>query len=143
MIDGTAASRSTIAANGRDSLVGAYWVRNTAIPTATGTASTRAHIELSTVTMNKSRIPNASWSPSVVSNCALVKKFAWFARNDGMARISRNIAISRIAITIVEPAAAASRLEQPVAPLCLARNRSPSAQASPRSVAAWRAVLGP
>jgi hypothetical protein len=79
MIDGTAASRSTIAANGRDSLAGAYWVRNTAIPTAIGTASTRAHIELNTVTMNKSRTPNARWLASTVSNTALVKKFAWLA----------------------------------------------------------------
>ena len=111
MIDGTAASRSTIAPNGRASRFGAYWVRNTAIPTATGTASTSALIELSTVTMNKSRIPNASCSASVVLNWALVKKFAWFARNDGTARINRNIAISRIAITIVEPAAAATNLK--------------------------------
>jgi len=110
MIDGTAASRSTIAPNGRDSRAGAYWVRNTAIPTATGTANTSAKVELSAVTMNKSRIPNAKLCGLVVLNSALVKKFAWFARNDGTARINRNVAISRIAITIVEPAVAATNL---------------------------------
>src|ERR1700739_1684513 len=110
MIDGTAASRSTIAANGRASRFGAYWVRNTAIPTAIGTASSSALTELSTVTMNKSRMPNARWSAFVVLNSALVKKLAWFARNDGTARTNRKIAISAIAITIVKPAAAASDL---------------------------------
>ena len=110
MIDGTAASRSTIAPNGRDSRAGAYWVRNTAIPTAIGTANTSADIELSTVTMNKSRIPNARCSAVVVSNSALVKKFAWFARSDGMARTNRNTAISTTATTIVEPAPAATDL---------------------------------
>src|ERR1700739_4823401 len=110
MIDGTAASRSTIAANGRASRFCAYWVRNTAIPTATGTATSKAVTELSTVTMNRSRMANARWSALVVLNSALVKKFAWFARNDGTARTRRNIAISAIAITIVEPAAAANNL---------------------------------
>lgn len=110
MIDGTAASRSTIAANGRASRCGAYWVRNTAIPTATGTAKTSAVIELNTVTMNRSRIPNARWDALVVSNSALVKKLAWSARSDGTARTNRNTAISTMAITIVEPAAAATNL---------------------------------
>ncbi len=76
MIDGTAASRSTTAPNGRASRFGAYWVRNTAMPTATGTASTSALTELSTVTMSRSRIPNASLLGSLVLNLALVKKFA-------------------------------------------------------------------
>ena len=53
MIDGTAASRSTITLNGRASRFGAYWVRNTAIPIETGTASASAKTELSTVTMNR------------------------------------------------------------------------------------------
>ncbi|CFS44893.1 Uncharacterised protein [Mycobacterium tuberculosis] len=51
-------------------------MRNTAIPTATGTANTRAVIELNAVTMNKSRTPNASCSSSDVSNWVLVKKLA-------------------------------------------------------------------
>ena len=110
MIDGTAASRSTIAPNGRASRAGAYWVRNTAIPTATGTANTSANDELSTVTVNRSRIPNDSFAGSLVLKSALVKKFAWFARNDGTARSNRNVAISPIAITIVDPAAAATSL---------------------------------
>ena len=110
MIDGTAASRSTIAPNGRDSRAGAYWVRNTAMPTAIGTARTSALIELSTVTMNRSRIPNASLLGLVVLKSALVKKFAWLARSDGTARSSRNTAISAIATTIVTPAATASDL---------------------------------
>ena len=79
-IDGTAASRSTMTANGRASLAGAYCVRNTAIPIATGTASTRAKTELSTVTMKRSRMPNARLSASVVLKLALVKKFAWLAQ---------------------------------------------------------------
>src|SRR5579875_283499 len=110
MIEGTAASRSIIAPNGRDNCAGAYWVRNTAIPTATGTANTRANNELSNVTMNRSRIPNARFSGSVVSNWALVKKFVWFARSDGTAWISRNIAINTMAITTVKPAATATDL---------------------------------
>ena len=65
--------------------------------------------------MNRSRIPNASLLPSVVLNCALVKKFAWLARSDGIARIRRNIAISTIATMIVEPASGGDRLEQSVA----------------------------
>ncbi len=101
MIDGTAASRSTIAANGLDNRTGEYWVRNTAIPIAIGTANTNAQIELSTVTMNKSRMPKARFFASVVSNRALVKKFAWFTRNDGTARSSKNTAISTIATTMV------------------------------------------
>src|SRR6201992_2842852 len=109
-IDGTAARRSTSAPNGRDSLAGAYCVRNTAIPIATGTAKAIAHSELSAVTMKRSRIPNARWLPSVVSNCALVKKFAWLARSDGTAWTSRKIAIRPIAIVIVEPAAPATDL---------------------------------
>src|SRR5690242_15402409 len=110
MIDGTAASRSTTAPKGRASRLGAYWVRNTAIPIATGTASTSALTELSTVTMSRSRIPNASLFGSLVLNLALVKKFAWLTRNDGTARSNRNTAINRIATTIVEPAAAAINL---------------------------------
>lgn len=110
MIDGTAASRSTIAPNGRASRLGAYWVRNTAIPTAMGTASTSALSELSTVTMSRSRMPNASRCGSLVLNWALVKKFAWLTRNDGTARSNRNTAINAIATTIVNPAAAAIAL---------------------------------
>src|SRR5579859_124984 len=109
-IDGTAASRSTMMANGRASLDGAYWVKNTAIPIATGTARTRAKTELSTVTMKRSRIPNARFSASLVLKVALVKKFAWLARSDGHARINRKIAISAMAMTTVEPVATASDL---------------------------------
>ena len=109
-IDGTAASKSTKAPNGRDSLAGAYCVRNTAIPIATGTANAMAQSELSTVTMKRSRIPNARLLLSVVSNSALVKKFAWLARSDGMAWTSRKIAIRPMAIVIVEPATAATDL---------------------------------
>ena len=43
---------------------------------------------------------------------ALVKKFAWSARSDGMAWMSRNTAISRIAMTMVDPAAAAPRTSE-------------------------------
>ena len=118
-IDGTAASRSTIAPNGRDSRAGAYWVRNTAIPIATGTASARAASELSSVTINKSRMPKARCCGFVVSNLALVKKFASFALKDGMARTNRNTAISTTANTTVEPAADAMvrkiRSERPTA----------------------------
>ena len=88
---------------------------------ATGTAKAKAHNELSAVTMNRSRMPNARWLPSVVLNWALVKKFAWLARSDGMAWMSRNIAISRIAITMVEPAAAATN----------SKSRSPRRAAAP------------
>ena len=97
------------------------------MPMATGTAKAKAHSELSTVTMKRSRMPNFRWLPSVVSNCALVKKFAWLASSDGMAWMSRNIAISRIAITMVEPAVAASN----------SNSRSPRRAAAPsRAVSA-------
>jgi hypothetical protein len=56
----------------------------------------------------------------VVSNSVLVKKFAWFTRSDGIARISRNVAISTIASTIVHPAAAATDLNIR-SPRCTAR----------------------
>ena len=79
-------------------------------------------IELSTVTMNRSRIPNASFAGSLVLNSALVKKFAWLARNDGTARSNRNVAISPIAITIVDPAAAATSLNSR-SPCHFARSR--------------------
>jgi hypothetical protein len=55
--------------------------------------------------MNKSRIPNARCWAFAVSNVALVKKFAWFALRDGMARTNRKIAISTTAATTVDPAA--------------------------------------
>lgn len=55
-------------------------------------------------------MPNANFSSSAVLNSALVKKFTWLARNDGTARSNRNTAISRIAITIVNPAADAANL---------------------------------
>src|SRR6201996_1483129 len=111
-IDGTAASRSTIAPNGRASLGGAYWVRNTAMPIAIGTAKAIAHSELSSVTMNRSRMPNASFALSTVLNCALVKKFAWLARSAGIALTRRNIAISPITMVIVEAARPATDLNR-------------------------------
>ena len=126
-IDGTAASRSTKAPNGRDSLAGAYWVRNTAIPTATGTAKAMAQSELSTVTIKRSRIPNARLLLSAVSNCALVKKFAWLARSDGMAWTSRKIAIRPMAIVIDEPATAATDLKSRSPRRALASSRALSA----------------
>lgn len=93
------------------------------MPTATGTANTSALSELSTVTMSRSRIPNASLFGSLVLNLALVKKFAWLTRNDGTARSNRNSAINRMAITIVEPAAAALNLNRRSArrPTCTQR----------------------
>ena len=132
MIEGTAASRSTIAPNGRASRAGAYWVRNTAIPTAIGTANTSAVTELSTVTISRSRIPKASLAASLVLKSALVKKFAWLARSDGTARSNRNIAISPIAITIVDPAAAATNLNSR-SPCHSPARVTPSARAWSRS----------
>ena len=77
------------------------------MPIAIGTAITRAKSELSTVTRNRSRMPNRRFSASVVANSELVKKLALFACSDGIARISRNSAISTIATMIVAPAAIA------------------------------------
>lgn len=86
---------------------------------ATGTANVSANPALSTVTMNKSAIPNARWSPSDVRNRLLVKKLSWLAISDGTACTSRNTAISAIAMTIVAPAANATALKirSPSAPL--------------------------
>lgn len=78
------------------------------MPTPIGTATISAKIELSTVTMNRSRIPNRRWSAFVVENSALVKKLASLAMTEGTARINRNSAISAMAPTIVAPAAVAS-----------------------------------
>src|SRR6202012_5337332 len=109
-IDGTAASRSTIAPKERDSLGGAYWVKNTAMPIAIGTAKAIAHSELRSVTMNRSRMPNASFALSTVVNCGLVKKFGWLARSAGTALTRRNIAISQITMVMVEAARPATDL---------------------------------
>ena len=59
------------------------------MPMAIGTAITSAKIELSTVTRNRSAMPNRRLSASVVLNSELVKKLALFACNDGMARIKQ------------------------------------------------------
>ena len=99
-----------------------------------------AQSELSAVTMNRSRIPKASLSLSVVSNCALVKKFAWLARSDGIACTKRNIAISTMAITIEEPAAATTNLKSR-SPRAAARSRAISAGVVP--VTSGDAVGGP
>src|SRR3984957_10289615 len=125
-IDGTAASRSTIAPKGRDSLGGAYWVRNT--------AKAIAHIELSSVTMNRSRMPNASLLLSTVLNCALVKKFAWLARSAGIARTRRNIAISPITMVIVEAARAATDLNSRSPAGALAPSLEPTLRAGATAV---------
>ncbi len=89
------------------------------MPIAIGTAKAMAHSELSSVTMNRSRMPNARLLPSVVLNCALVKKFAWLARSAGIAWTRRNIAIRPIAMVIVEAGEGGDRLEQSVARPCL------------------------
>ena len=44
---------------------------------------------------------------SVVTNCELVMKFAWFAASDGTARINRKRPISAITPMMVAPAATA------------------------------------
>ncbi|BEL58010.1 hypothetical protein Isolate57596_49390 [Mycobacteroides abscessus subsp. abscessus] len=77
---------------------------------ATGTAITKAKTALSTVTMNRSRMPNRRLFSSVVLNSALVRKLALSARSEGTARISRKIAIRAMADTIVAPAAVARPL---------------------------------
>jgi hypothetical protein len=66
-------------------------------------------------------MPNARLLLSVVLNCALVKKFAWLARNAGIAWTRRNIAIKPITMVIVEPARAATDLN----------SRSPSRALAP------------
>src|ERR1700761_1668043 len=101
----------TIPPKVRGSRGGGYWAKNTAMPNAIGTANAIAHSDLSSVTMNRSRMPNAILVLSTVLNCALVKKFAWFARSAGIAWISRNIAISPITMVIVEAARAAADLK--------------------------------
>src|ERR671939_494379 len=57
-MDGTAASRSMAAANGRASRGGAYCVRNSATPTETGTERTIATTDEMTVTHSRSGMPN-------------------------------------------------------------------------------------
>ena len=81
------------------------------MPTETGTASASANNELSTVTMNKSRIPNARLSTSVVENSVLVKKLTVLACKDGMARTRRKKAINAMKITMVAPEATAIALK--------------------------------
>src|ERR1700682_6532175 len=114
---------------------------------ATGTASSSANTELSTVTANRSRIPNARLAASEVLNCVLVKKFAWSARSDGTARINKKTAINTIAMTIVEPAAIATALKsrspsRPVpALMALGGTLSPSSSGMP-GIFPWSAACG-
>ena len=75
------------------------------MPIAIGIAMSSANTELNTVTMNRSRMPKRRLSASLVTNSVLVKKLAWLACSDGIARISRNSAISAMATTMVAPAA--------------------------------------
>ena len=88
-----------------ESLSGAYWTRKVAMPMATGTARTSAKIELSTVTLNMSRMPNRRLSGSVVFHSDEVKKLTLFARREGVACMTRTIAIKPMRATMTAPAA--------------------------------------
>ena len=81
------------------------------MPMAIGTAIISAKIELSTVTRNRSAMPNRRLSGSVVTNSELVMKLALFACSDGIARMRRKSAIRPIAPMIVAPAAIAIDLK--------------------------------
>lgn len=105
MIDGTAASRSMTADSARDSFAGAYCTRKVAIPMATGTASSRAKSELSTVTLSRSRMPKRRFSGSVVFHSEEVKKLIWSAITDGTDWATRTIPIIPMRATMTAPAA--------------------------------------
>ena len=92
--------------------------------------------------MNRSRIPNASLPASVVLNSALVKKFAWFARNDGTARINRNSRDQHNRDHDRRTGSGGDQLEQPVAAPGCARSVRFSA-GLPRPDRFSRAPLNP
>ena len=75
MIDGTAASRSIVAAAGRPATRGAYWVMNRATPTPTGTAMSMAIAEESTVAQSRSGMPKRGSAPRA-SHSREVRKLA-------------------------------------------------------------------
>ena len=70
------------------------WSGRSRCRSTTGTASTSANAELSTVTTSRSRMPKRRFSGSVVENSVLVRKFTLSAASDGIACASRNTAIS-------------------------------------------------
>ena len=88
-----------------ESLSGAYCTRNVAMPMATGTARNNAKSELSTVTLNMSRMPNRMLSGSLVFHSDEVKKLTLFARREGVACMTRTIAIRAMRATMTAPAA--------------------------------------
>ena len=102
------------------------------MPIAIGTAMISANTELSTVTMNRSRMPKRRLSESVVRNSVLVRKFAWLACSDGIALTIRNSAIRAIAPMMVAPAAIAMDLKT-VSP----HRPSPCFKADPLPVLGW------
>src|SRR4051794_1679425 len=80
MIDGIAASRPTTYATGRASRPGPYWVTNSAMPTATGTAITIAITEMITVTQSSAATPKRR-RPGLKS--VEVRKFTLSSAMDG------------------------------------------------------------
>src|SRR5512133_1778228 len=66
MIDGTAASRSMMNEIGAAARLCRYWVKQSATPTATGTAMAIARIDERTVVQNNPATPNLSSLPTTV-----------------------------------------------------------------------------
>src|SRR6266567_7829142 len=91
-IEGIAASRSTTKATGRATRLGAYWVMNSAMPTAIGTASSMATTELSTVVQSMSTMPKRNGADESTCHAREVKKLTLSSRIDGTAFASRKIA---------------------------------------------------
>ena len=108
-MDGTAASRSTRLAAGRESHRGAYCVMNRATPTPTGTAIAMAMSEDATVVQSISTMPKRGCSPATVHSRE-VRKLVSFLASDGMACHSRNTPIRVTRAITRRPALVASPL---------------------------------
>ena len=142
MIDGTAASRSTSAAAGRASRLGAYWVRNSATPIAIGTAMSIATVAMITVTQSRSAMPNRRVPPST-SQTREVRKFAWFWASDGTAWLTRNAPTSATIAMTSRPAplAAPAKSRSPRRPVDApspARASRAAGVAVAQQVSRWR-----
>ena len=106
MIDGTAASRSTTKETGPAARLCRYCVRQSATPTAIGTAIAMARIEDKTVVQSSPAIPKARSAPLTVQ-LREVKKLSWLACRLGSARANRKMPTKSTSNTMAKPEALA------------------------------------
>src|SRR5687767_10671964 len=107
MIDGTAASRSTTKETGPDARLWRYWVRQSATPTAIGTAMAIASTEDKTVVQNIPAMPKARSAPLTVQ-LREVRKLSWLACRLGSASASKKMPTKSTSKTMAKPAVVAS-----------------------------------